>query len=143
MTRGDGRLSVMHMSKHSLFSWCWNSQDHGWLSVMHIYKAFTFSQRLLSRSPSVARRLRCKDAESRDMLVQLKRRPQRKDIEHSATLNTELDPKRSRQADACGSGWQCSCTCCRSQETVKRRKNSLHHRRTQHNCEEASLWRVS
>ena len=33
-----GRLSVMHISKHSLFSWCWNSQDHGRMSVVHVSK---------------------------------------------------------------------------------------------------------
>ena len=67
--------------------------------------------------------LRCKNGESRDILLaQLKRSARGKGIEHSAMLNTELDPKRSRQADACSSGWQCSCTCGRTQEKVKRRK---------------------
>ena len=33
-----GRLSVVHMSKHSLFSWCWNSEDHGRLP----YPSFHF-----------------------------------------------------------------------------------------------------
>ena len=33
-----GRLSVVYIPKHSLSSWCWNSQDHGRLSVMHMSK---------------------------------------------------------------------------------------------------------
>ena len=33
-----GRLSIVRISKHSPFSWCWNSQDHGRLPDKHISK---------------------------------------------------------------------------------------------------------
>ena len=37
-----GRLSVVHISKHSLSSWCWNSQDHGRLPDKHMYPSIHF-----------------------------------------------------------------------------------------------------
>ena len=43
LSQDHGRLPAVHISKHSPFSWCWNSQDHGRLPAVHISKHSPFS----------------------------------------------------------------------------------------------------